>query len=70
MTTRQSAGGKTQFVDKRPVALGTPPDADSNGASNSRDCVRQLAERWRYTGDSNNTALPELRANLDGPKEH
>ncbi|MCL7377445.1 hypothetical protein [Streptomyces sp. 35G-GA-8] len=31
--------------------------------------VRQLAERWRYTADRKNTALPELHAALNEPKE-
>jgi hypothetical protein len=31
--------------------------------------VRALGERWRYTGDRKGTALPELLAALDEPKE-
>ncbi|TFI30118.1 hypothetical protein [Streptomyces sp. 4R-3d] len=44
--------------------------AERDRAEAALDRVRQLAERWQHTGDRKNTALPELRAALNGPKEN
>jgi hypothetical protein len=68
--TRQSLTDTTRALDRHRAAADIAIQEGEQRAESAEAAivrVRALAERWRYTGDRKDTALPELLRALDQP---